>query len=250
MRQVLFLISFWTLFPQPGSGNPETITPKQDRLSHQMDVQPRTDQLLRDHLKAFRHNPSDDALKFEIGLDYMYLADASRWGFLEQACTFLEQVKAHYGEDPLVLMYLGRSIGARALDPEPQTIKRLKWAREGFKYMDRAVSLDDDDYYLRLLRGEAQLYAHPILRRGSRLDADAQVVKKFAGSSQFEALPDYQKARIHLFLGNYLQKKKKADDEVHDHWQATITLAQNTPLGKEARARLEGTYVHLGYDEK
>ena len=126
---------------------------------------------------------------------------------------------------------------------------RLKWAREGFKYMDRAVSLQNDDFYLRLLRGEAQLYAHPILRRGTRLDADAAAIRKFVADSRFNQLPAYHKARIHLFLGNYLEKKKQAQKEIHDHWQATITLAQNTPLGEEARARMEGTYVHLGFVE-
>ncbi len=218
------------------------------RVSFLLDREPRTFDLLHEQLRIRSQAPDSPELNLNLGVTYLNLADETRWEYLDQAIAYISKARSAQPKDPLVIMYLGRTMGARALNVKPSNLKRLSWAREGFKYMDQAVSLDSDCFYLRLLRGEAQLLAHPILRRGTRLDEDAKFVETFTHDTAYASLPNYQKARIQLFLGNYKEKRKKDSNQVQAHWRNAMTLAHGSPIGNEAKARMLGGFQSLGYD--
>ena len=203
---------------------------------------------LNSQLQAYRKKQSDPDANMALGVTYMSLANASNWGYLDQAISHFDKASKGYGNDPLLLMFRGRAIGAKALNTKASTLKRLGWAREGFKLMDKATGRDSNCFLLRLMRGEAQLMAHPILRRSTRLDEDAIWLKRFTNSNKYKELPDFQKARLELFLGNYLEKRKKDASDMRRHWERAITLSTVSPWADEARARLTGSFRSLGYD--
>lgn len=209
---------------------------------------PRDEQTLKSHLRAYRANPEEPQIWLEVGQDYLSLANESKWHYLDQAASFFDRVIERFPKMPLALMLRGRVQGAKALDMKPSTLTRLKWARQGFKQMDAAVKLDTKDAYLRLLRAEAGLLAHPILRRGPLLEQDAKVIIAHLKSETFKQATPWLQARVHLFLGNYLQRQKKAS-EATSHWQKVVDLAPGTKEGKEATRRLAGTFKSLGYEE-
>lgn len=204
----------------------------------------RLDQDLHNRLRAYRANPEDPNLWLQIARDYLDLATLDTWHYLDQAESFLKKVNQHAPKIPLVVMLLGRVEGARALDIKPSALTRLKWARKGFKYMDEAVRLAPSDQYLRLLRGEAQLLAHPVLRRGTTLLEDAATIE--AGLEDF-ADNAYQSARAHLFLGSFYHKQKKSD-EARKHWRRAVELAMDTKVAQEAQGRLKGPFSSVGYE--
>ena len=230
------------------AGGQPDMADRSRELSMLPDQAPRTSEQLKQHLKLFRENPNDDHLLVEIGRDYLYLANTDKWHFLDQSANFLKQVVSRRPNDPVVLIYLGRAVGARALNQKPSTMTRLKWAREGFRHMDKAVKLDQNSFYLRLLRGEAQLMAHPILRRGARLDEDHRSILNYMEAGTYEQLPAYQKARTQLFLGNYYQHRKKRDKAFH-HWEQVVKVAEGTPFADEAKDRLKGSFKSVGFEE-
>ena len=209
---------------------------------------PRDEQTLKDHLRQYRETPNDPHIWLEVGLDYLHLANGGKWAYLDQAATYLDMLVARYPKTPLALMLRGRVQGARALDSSPSTLTRLKWARQGFKQMDEAVKLDPADVYLRLLRGEAGLMAHPVLRRGDALEDDAARVAQFLKSSSFAQSAAWLQARVHLFLGNVAQRDKNAAD-ARRHWELVRSLAADTALAEEAAHRLAGTFRTYGYED-
>ena len=117
MRILTFLLPFLLLSFSTQAGDSLAASTGPSKFTYELDDRPRSEEQLKEHLRAYRKDPTNLLLQMQIGLDYLYLADPSRWGFLEQAYTFFEKVKIDKGEDPLVLMYLGRSIGARAPRP-------------------------------------------------------------------------------------------------------------------------------------
>ena len=214
-----------------------------------IDPSPRTESMLQEHIQGALENPENIQLLWELGMDYLELASPARWEYLDQASGFFQRLAQRLPDHPFVKMYMGRCLGAQALNMAPPVYKRLKWAKAGFKYMDQAVALDPDCAFLRLLRGEAALMAHPFLMRGSKLDEDAAFVTRLVSTSAFDRLPEYQKARVHLFLGDYLNKKKQAPEEIHQHWSKAIEYAHDTAIASSARQRLEGKFTSLGYNE-
>lgn len=212
--------------------------------------QARTMSDLQEHIKRAAESPLDTHLQLEVGMDYIALAGRDQWHFLSQAKRYFEKAYANNNRDPIVLMYLGRAEAAQALNVETNVYKRLKAARAGFQLMDRAVTLDSECVYLRLLRAESQLLAHPILRRTARLQEDSGKVKAFMEQPDFLLLNDYLKAKFHLFMGNYLEKTQSKAGSHQKHWQTVATLAPDTDLAKEANARLLGHWVSLGYTEE
>ncbi len=212
------------------------------------DTRPRDDAQLRHHLRQYQTDSENPELLLNIGIDYLNLANTSRWHYLDQAIVYLEKANELLPKDPVIMMYLGRTIGAQALNEQPSLLKRLKWAKMGYKLMDQAVDLKPECYFLRLLRGEAEVLAHPILRRGTKMREDAAFVQRFLTQNEFEQLPDYVKGRVHLFLGDYFKKIRSAESKTVSHWNNAIRLAQNTPLSEEAKARVDGTYISLGFE--
>ncbi len=211
------------------------------------DSQPRTEALMREHLKSQHKQPNDPALWMELGRDYLELATLQSLNYLDHAAEYFDKVLARYPRAAGALMLRGRVQGARALDQKPSSLTRLRWARQGFKLMDEAVSLDPKNAYLRLLRGEASLMAHPILTRGSSLDEDAKRVDEYLRQGA-AGLADFAKARLHLFLGNYYQRRSQAV-KAREHWQTAIGLAAETQLAKEASQRISGSFRGLGYED-
>lgn len=209
---------------------------------------PRTEQTLNEHFRHWRQAPDNPWLALELGLDYLHLASADRWDYLEKAQSYFEKARKGLPHNAVVLMNLGRALGAQALNEDHSVFQRLRWAREGFRFMDKALEQDPDNTFLRLLRAEAALLAHPILRRGSKLTEDANAVQAFVTSTDFADLTNYQQARFHLFIGSYLAKEEKQSDSMRHHWSMATQLAHNTPLGQEAMHRLRGTFVNIGYE--
>jgi len=223
-------------------------TSKKSSISFKLDEGPRTKDTLEAHLRALKEDSDSCILQLELALDYLSLAGEQNWGYLTKAVEHLNKVRKYYPQDPIVLIHLGRAVGARSLDMKPSTLQRLRWARTGFKYMDTAVKLNSTDFYLRLLRAEAQLLAHPILRRGKALKEDINMLLHFADGTAFDPLPAFQKARFHLFLGNY-QEAAKRSEQAREHWQKAVSLAPGTPFADEATSRLENRFHSLGYKE-
>jgi len=217
-------------------------------LQHDLDEAPRTESTLQARLAAIDETPADCGLMFQLALDFLSLVDTDHWHYLDNARDYLEKVLTDHPEDPLVTMYLGRAIGAKALNLGPSTLKRLQWAREGFRLMDEAVRRAPDDIYLRLLRAESQLLAHPILRRKRTLDKDAEALNGFLTSPALRDQPALFQARLHLFLGDYLGKKKKSEAAARTHWASAVQLASGTSIAGEARARMDGTWQNPGYE--
>lgn len=211
------------------------------------DAQPRTDARLREHLKSHRQQPEDPALWMELGRDYLELATMQSLHYLDHAAEYFDKVLARYPRSAGALMMRGRVQGARALDQKPSSLTRLRWARHGFKLMDEAVSLEPKNAYLRMLRGEASLMAHPILSRGKSLEEDAARVED-ALRQGAAGLADFAKARLNLFVGNYYQRRGQLA-KAREHWQTAIGLAAETQLAKEASQRLNGSFRGLGYED-
>lgn len=221
-----------------------------DQLLCQFDATPVSSDLLREQLSRLASDPNDPKRHLAVGLAYLNRADTNHWEYLESAKEHLAAAKDAYPKDPFILMYLGRATGAQALNMKPSIYTRLKAARSGFRLMDMAVKLHPDCVFLSLLRGEAQLMAHPILRRGERLKKDANTIANFVKTEEFGRLSSYQQARMHLFLGGYLEKTKAANAEIQDQWQLAYEKAGDTDLGNEARARLQGHWESIGYTEE
>ncbi len=225
-----------------------TLTGKDGKCqSYELDRTPRTDRMLNDHLAALKKNPGDFSMQLQVAMDYLALADDHKWNYLENAAGHLRKVLKAFPDNPFVSMQLGRAVGGRALDTQPSTFQRLRWAREGYKYMDRAVRLAPNDVFLRLLRAEAQLLSHPILRRHKPLQQDARRVRDFMTGDAFAGLPDMQKARMHLFVGNFLQKSDSSSREMFRHWELARVLGKDTPIAEEASARKMGRWQSVGY---
>lgn len=216
-------------------------------LEYHMDDSPRSETTLRNRLEAMAHAPGDCNLMLQLALDYLSLADTDHWEYLDRARDYLKKILKDHPGDPLVTMYLGRAIGAKALNLSPSTLRRLQWAREGFRLMDAAVDRAPEDPYLRLLRAESQLMAHPILRRKRTLERDAEMLASFMRSPDLTEQPTQLGARLHLFFGDYLEKQEDGPG-ARDHWASAARLAPGTPLERDARARLEGSWQNLGYE--
>lgn len=213
----------------------------------QLDKAPRSQAHLEADLAHLALNPSDLKAIVEVGLSYFCVSESRDFDLLEQACTHLAQALDKTPQDAELLMHLGLATGARALDMKPSVLKRLKFAREGFRLMDKAVDLAPDCPYLRLLRGGAQLMAHPILRRGEALKKDAAAVTAFMASPAFQQLPEYQRARYHLFAGSFLDRERDSRDLAKEQWRLAADLGGESSIAGEAKARLLGTFNSLGY---
>ncbi|CAM2007035.1 hypothetical protein [Acanthopleuribacter pedis] len=213
----------------------------------QLDVAPRSEHHLEADLRHLHYNPADVKATVEVGLSYFSVSESRNFDFLARACGFLGEALAKSPGDAELTMHLGLATGARALDMKPTVFKRLKFAREGFRLMDKAVALAPDCPNLRLLRGGAQLMAHPILRRGETLKQDAGAVLAFMKSPSFERLPDYQRARYHLFAGSYSDRGQAGRTEAEAQWRLAADLGGDSAIAQEAQARLLGTFHSMGY---
>ena len=202
---------------------------------------------LEDALNPYALDSQDPQVNFAIGKVYLAFSENGQWANLEKAVSHLKKAHKAFPKDPVITMYLGRAIGARALQVGPGLLTRLQWAREGFRYMDKALAAEKDCFLLRLYRGEAQLMAHPILRRQGRLQKDAAFMESFLESAEYATLSKELKARIQLFMGNYLSRKKSQQARGRGCWQKAISLAANSSFAQEAMARLDGTFENLGY---
>jgi tetratricopeptide (TPR) repeat protein len=206
------------------------------------------------HLNHLRRkileDPNDGLLLFEYGLALLESADTYHWEFLDQALSYFQKAAEHFPDNPFILMLKGRALGAKALDMKPSVLSRLRWAREAFKLMDRAVEKDPDSPILRLLRADAQLMAHPILRRGDKLKQDAQKIEGWMISPEFKSWPGTLQARFHLFIGCYLEKLERSEQQVLLNWERAVALDPQSRTAAEATARIAGTWVDLGFDGK
>lgn len=192
--------------------------------------------------------PNNGLLFFEYGLAFLESADTYHWEYLDQALDYFEKAIAHFPDNPYITMYRGRALGAKALDMEPSVLTRLRWAREAFKLMDQAVSKQPDSPILRLLRADAQLMAHPILRRSGKLAQDAEMIETWMVSPQFKTWPAVLQARFHLFLGCFLDKQGKSRQQTLSNWQLAADLDPGSKTAEEAKARIAGTWVELGFE--
>lgn len=221
-----------------------------DQVLCQFDAVPPSPDLLEEQLRLLASNPRNPKLHLAVGLAYLNRADTNHWEYLESAKEHLTAARDAYPKDPFILMYLGRATGAQALNLKPSIYTRLKAARSGFRLMDMAIKLHPDCVFLSLLRGEAELMAHPVLRRGERLRQDAETIANFIGSEEFSKLSEYQQARMHLFLGCFYEKTKASQAEIESQWRLAWNKAEGTDLGNEAKARLKGGWENIGYTEE
>ncbi|CAM2067702.1 hypothetical protein SCOR_20130 [Sulfidibacter corallicola] len=249
--QVLAFLWLATYPPNHGHQCPQSeyLQPslEQEKLLFTLDISQRTLGKLSQDLETLRQTPHNAALNVEVGLDYLTIANSENFTFLARAVEHFEIARLEHPSEATLLMYLGLATGSQALDMAPSVMKRLKLARQGFKYMDQAVAKAPNCVYLRMLRGTAQLLAHPVLRRAAALKEDADRVKAFMGSPEFERLPDFQKAKYHLFLGSFLGRDKKEDGEARQHWEQALLLAKESHVGREAASRLAGSHESVGY---
>lgn len=193
------------------------------------------------------HQTLDWKLPLRLGASLINLASQKHWDYLNEAVTLFRSAAERDPNDPYIKMFLGRAIGAQALNTDPSVLTRLKWAREGFKYMDEAVKTRPACFYLRLLRGSAQLMAHPILRRGDKLEEDAHLILKLTQTETFTSFDKLEQARFFLFLGNY-QAKKANKILARQFWQQAADLGEASQTSNEALARLNNNWQEVGYD--
>lgn len=218
-----------------------------DRVLLRLDSDPQLLNSLEEEKRRYALDPDNPERHITLGFAYLKKADTTNWELLDQAKKHFAKVRKIYPKNSVVLMYLGRVTGAQALNMKPSTFTRLRLAREGFKLMDKAVNIAPDCVWLRLLRGEAQLMAHPILRRKERLKKDANKIMAFMADKQFDSLSPYQQAKLHLFLGCYYEKVKKDRKVILTQWQLAIEKGVGTVVAKEAQARLKGSWQSVGY---
>lgn len=212
-----------------------------------IDGAPSDEQFLKESMNRLKEDPKNISYHLVVAIAYLKQADPTKWDYLDKAKKHLKKAKAKFPNDPYILMYLGRATGAQALNLKPSVFTRLKLAREGFRLMDRAVKQKPDCMWLRLLRGEAQLMAHPILRRKERLRKDAAHIEKFTQAKEFKLLSPYQQAKLHLFMGCYLEKTKAEKSKYQTEWKLAAEKGGVTAIGKEAKARLGGQWQDIGY---
>lgn len=212
------------------------------------DAAPRTQQDIAEREAKLQQNPADVRLQMEVIRDNLEIMRADTWDRLDKGVSFLEDLAERFPKKADILMLYGQVLGARALDQNPSSLTRLRWARNAFKAMDQAVELDEDNQLLRLLRAEAALMAHPILRRQKTLEKDVTFLFSFFASKDFQTLTPFQQARLHLFMGTWHSRKEQTHD-ARSHWQQAQQLAEaSSTIAKEATARLSGTYNGLGFD--
>jgi hypothetical protein len=86
-----------------------------------------------------------------------------------------------------------------------------------------------------------------MFRRGKSIDQDATMLQAFVETPDFDRLPNYLKAKIHLFLGSYSTKRGEVREARH-HWTTAVSLGGSTDVALEARARLQGVWREIGYE--
>lgn len=208
-----------------------------------------TSEVYLNHLsRQIAEKPGDALLLFEYGLALLENTDIYHWEYLDQALEHFQKAEKLMPNSPFITMYRGRALGAKALDMKPSVLSRLKWAREAFKLMDQAVDKMPESPILRLLRADAQLMAHPILRRSGKLKQDASKIESWMGSPEFQTWPATLQARFYLFTGCYLAKGETSQQQVHINWEKAMRLDPKSKTAAEAQARIAGTWVELGFE--
>jgi tetratricopeptide (TPR) repeat protein len=138
--------------------------------------------------------------------------------------------------DPLALAYLGSATTMRGsiLSGKGDMMGAAAAVDEGFKMMDKAVSLAPKDPAIRFLRAENGLgvaESSPF-KRYDVIKQDLDALK-----SAFSSLSTNDQARWWLLSGRLAQATGKLGEAIKAYEQAA-RLAPGTPIAAEARARL------------
>jgi hypothetical protein len=243
--------------PDVYNGRTQTNTPTLTKFSEHrtaadilktLDAQPYSASMLESMQAALDRQPENPELQLSVGFGLLSQALVSDIKNFSKAAQHFQKAAERFPNDPVLMIYWGLATGAQALDMEPSILSRIKWAREGFKKMDQAVKLDPDNYLFRLFRGDAELKAHPVFRRGDLMESDARFLEDFMRKPAFETLLPHQKARLHLFMANYLAKKKQPKEKINAELAMAVQLGRGTSVAAEAQARLEGRWADLGFE--
>ena len=196
---------------------------------------PPNEALLADLKAQMAADPENPELWKETGTIYQVLSQPAKWAYMDEAVTLLEKAQPVFPEDAQVLAYLGLAIASRAQNPEVGLLDKFSAARQGFRLIDQAVTIDGENFALRLLRAKMGVKTPAILGRGALLDQDLQWIERYIQSG---TAPDQDLVLGYALLGDYQLFKKGDKESAHKYWLEAAEI--DSPYNFIAVMRLNG----------
>jgi tetratricopeptide (TPR) repeat protein len=168
-------------------------------------------------------------------------AGEGRRGYAGKAVTVLTRVYHHPGlpEElrPISGAYLGSGLalaGGEAINPA----KKIKYVRDGLKYLDTAVKkYGRDSYFPLFLRANVGIALPSFFRREKTAVQDYLALAGWYNREP-ERIPAGIMASVFLHLGEYYKKEKKLDEAVA-YWRKARQLDPEGEAGARAKELLE-----------
>lgn len=144
-------------------------------------------------------------------------------------------IHKRYPNDPLVTAFHGSLMTLMGRD-ERESVKRMRYVREGLKLLDKAVSLAPRDPALRLMRARNNYALPSFFGRLQQVIGDLVwlTTRYQAGKLRF---PKTNMGRLYFQLGE-CQRRSGNMQAARRAWQRALELAPQAPWARQARLRV------------
>lgn len=177
--------------------------------------------------------PNNPAILTDIAKAYHDLGVTGDKNAVKKGLEYTDKVLALDSSQALALAYHGSLLTLRARDVTMPWSK-LKYTKEGFTLLDKAVSKQPGNLEVRLVRAMNSYQVPEFMGRLQTAIADYEYI---VAQPAFADWPVASKAYVHFYLGEAWQKKgNKA--EARKQYEIAQALAPASESGRQARAKL------------
>lgn len=179
-------------------------------------------------------NPNNSAALLDLAIEYHNLGVAGDKNAVKKGLEYIEKTLALDSSQVLALAYQGSLLTLRARDVTMPWSK-LKYTKDGFILLDKAVSRQPDNLEVRLVRAMNSYQVPEFMGRLETAIKDYQYILAQPAFAEWSA---ESKAYVHFYLGEAFHKKgKKAD--ARKQYELALALAPSSESGQKARENLK-----------
>lgn len=178
--------------------------------------------------------PKNITVLTELAIAYHDLGVDGNKNAVKKGLEYIEKVRGLDSTQALALAYHGSLMTLKARDAS-MPWNKLKYTKEGFLLLDRAIALEPENLEARLVRA---MNSYQVPEFMGRLETAISDFKFILAQPAFATWPAESKAYAHFYLGESLRKNGK-NVEAREQYEQAVAIAPASESGRQARNKLK-----------
>ena len=191
--------------------------------------------ILKKKKAELKSNPDDIEIIKSLGIVYHNLGVLKVHKAPQEAVKYLKRVNKLVPNDYEVLAYLGSAKTMIARDSW-NPIRKISYANEGIKLIDKAVYKDPDNIVIRFIRVNNSLSLPKFFKRNGLAKKDLLYLLGLSRKRE-KCFTSAIMAEIYFYLGN-IYFSEGTPVKAKEYWKRAVKVAPDSKWGKRAKGEL------------